>query len=402
VALSSFKSEDTSTGPIQRRTQLLSVTLELVQTPSSRPSFSCLEGRDEAVWLKKPVWSRNNVRTSTNHSFHSSNITIVGAYLSPHAQLTPISAQECRETRGEAGQGAYSLCAHPQQCFARFASIIDAQASCHCQAGIVVLVMMVLLALMHRRLCRCRNGVVALVTMTSLPLPMRRHLAVVNNDGKGVTSNKDDNVNNDGATGNGDNNNRDSAMDDKVDNDDGNGVTDDNIDNDCNGAMGDVDYDHCNGATDHNVNNDGDSATDVNIDGNCTGATDNEVDDDGDGATGGRHCLDARGGCALKDDAWWRDATTGNATTTATMVMAQRTRTSMMIAMARQTTKSTMMVTAQRAVAIVWTHEVAAQRKMTHGGGMQQQAARHNGAGAGKREDKGRRGASGQEATGPQ
>ncbi len=44
---------------------------------------------------------------------------------------------------------------------------------------------------MRRHLCRCRNGVVALVVMASLPSPMRKRLAVVDDDGNGVTG--DDN-----------------------------------------------------------------------------------------------------------------------------------------------------------------------------------------------------------------
>jgi hypothetical protein len=42
---------------------------------------------------------------------------------------------------------------------------------CHCQAGVVTLVMMVSLpSLMHRRLCRCHDGVVALVALAPLPI----------------------------------------------------------------------------------------------------------------------------------------------------------------------------------------------------------------------------------------
>ncbi len=77
VALSPSKSEGTSTRPIQRRTQLLSITLESVQAPLSRPSFPCWEGRDKAVWLKKPIWPRINVRTSRNDLFCSANIILV-------------------------------------------------------------------------------------------------------------------------------------------------------------------------------------------------------------------------------------------------------------------------------------------------------------------------------------
>ena len=65
---------------------------------------------------------------------------------------------------------------------------------------------------MHRRLCHCCDGIVALVAMASLPLPMRRHLAVVENDGNSATGNDDDN-------------NRDGAKDDKVDDNDVDGAT---------------------------------------------------------------------------------------------------------------------------------------------------------------------------------
>jgi hypothetical protein len=58
-----------------------------------------------------------------------------------------------------------------------------------------------------------------------------------------------------------------------------------------------------------------------------------------------------------------------------------------------------MMATARQAVAIVWTREVAAQQKVMRGGGTQQQAMRQP---AGEQEANRRRGAIGQEATGPQ
>ena len=54
--------------PIQWCAQFLSVMLELVQTPPSRPSFPCWEGRDEAVLLNKPIRPRKKVHTSTNKS----------------------------------------------------------------------------------------------------------------------------------------------------------------------------------------------------------------------------------------------------------------------------------------------------------------------------------------------
>jgi hypothetical protein len=49
---------------IQRCTRLLSVALELVEMPLSRPSFPCWEGWNEAVLLKKPIRLRNIVHTS--------------------------------------------------------------------------------------------------------------------------------------------------------------------------------------------------------------------------------------------------------------------------------------------------------------------------------------------------
>ncbi len=49
-------------------------------------------------------------------------------------------------------------CPRPQKRFARFASVIDAQAPCRCWAGVVALVAMVLLPLMRRHLCRCCDG----------------------------------------------------------------------------------------------------------------------------------------------------------------------------------------------------------------------------------------------------
>ncbi len=73
VALSPSKNEDTSTGPIQRRTRSLSITHELVLTPLSWPFFPHWEGQDESVSLKKPVWPRNHVRTSTKDLFCSAN-----------------------------------------------------------------------------------------------------------------------------------------------------------------------------------------------------------------------------------------------------------------------------------------------------------------------------------------
>jgi hypothetical protein len=73
---------------------------------------------------------------------------------------------------------------------------------------------MVSLLPMRRRLCRHCDGIVALVAMALLPLLMHRHLAIVNDDGNGATSNSIvDNC--DSAT--------------NIDND-GDGATDDDID----------------------------------------------------------------------------------------------------------------------------------------------------------------------------
>ena len=73
---------------------------------------------------------------------------------------------------------------------------------------------------MRRHLCHHGDGVVALVTMASLPLPMRRRLAIFDDDC-------------DGATGNSIDDNCDSATNI---NNDGDDATDDDInDNDCNG-----------------------------------------------------------------------------------------------------------------------------------------------------------------------
>ncbi len=68
---------------------------------------------------------------------------------------------------------------------------------------------------MRRRLHRCRNGVVALVAMALLPLPMRRHLAVVDDDGDGAT---DDSIDNNCDSATNINNDSNSATDDYIDN----------------------------------------------------------------------------------------------------------------------------------------------------------------------------------------
>jgi hypothetical protein len=51
---------------------------------------------------------------------------------------------------------------------------------------------MVLLPSMCRHLPHCHDKVVALIVMALLLSPMRRHLAVVDNDGNGVTGNDND------------------------------------------------------------------------------------------------------------------------------------------------------------------------------------------------------------------
>jgi hypothetical protein len=153
-----------------------------------------------------------------------------------------------------------------------------------------------------RRLCCRRDGVVALVVMALLPSPMRRHLAVVNDDGNGAKGNDDE----DGATGDNEDDNPDNATDNKVKDNDGNGAMDDDIDNDCDGATGndedDDDNNHDNGmgdddddddAMDDDVDNDGDGTMGDKVDDDGDGATDKDVINNCNGATGGRHCLDA-------------------------------------------------------------------------------------------------------------
>ncbi len=49
---------------IQWHTQLLSLNLELVETPLSRPSLPCCKGWDEMVWLKTQIRLRNIVHPS--------------------------------------------------------------------------------------------------------------------------------------------------------------------------------------------------------------------------------------------------------------------------------------------------------------------------------------------------
>jgi hypothetical protein len=153
-----------------------------------------------------------------------------------------------------------------------------------------------------RHLRRCRNGVVALIVMASLPSPMRRRLAVVDNDGDGTKGDDE----NDGAMGDDEDDNPDDATDNEVEDNDGDDATDDDIDDDCDGATGDDDdddndnHDDATGnddddddATDDDVDNDGDGATGDKVDDDGDGATDDDVIDNCNGATGGRHCLDA-------------------------------------------------------------------------------------------------------------
>ncbi len=154
VALSPSKSEDTSTKPIQGRKQLLSVMHKLVLTPSSRPFFSCWEGRDEAVSLKKPIQPRNHVRTSMNNSFCSANMTVVGAFFSPNKQTTPISAHECCKTRGGGGARGFFVMRLPS------AMVCKVRESRQ-WAGI--------LPSSSWPCCPCRDGVVAVNAQVSLP-----------------------------------------------------------------------------------------------------------------------------------------------------------------------------------------------------------------------------------------
>jgi hypothetical protein len=98
---------------------------------------------------------------------------------------------------------------------------------------------MVSLLPMSRHLRRRCDGVVVLVVMASLPLPMRRCLAVVDNDGDGTTGDSiEDNC--DSATKVNNDNNYDGEMDDYGDSNegdaDGNGTMDDN-DDDNNGDV---------------------------------------------------------------------------------------------------------------------------------------------------------------------
>ena len=141
-----------------------------------------------------------------------------------------------------------------------------------------------------RRRVRCRrNSVVALVVMASLPSPMHRRLAIVDDDGDGVTGDVDYN-----------------DVDDATDfavvamaslplpmhrrlavvNDDGDGATGDKVNDDGDGATGDDVDDDGEGATYDDIDDDCDSATGDDVDDDCDGATGEEVDDDGDGATG--------------------------------------------------------------------------------------------------------------------
>ena len=94
-----------------------------------------------------------------------------------------------------------------------------------------------LLPLMRRHLHHRCDGVAALIAMASLPSPMRRHLAVVHNDGDGATGNSID--------------------------DDGKGAMYDNINNndDYDGATGDEFDDDGDGMTGNKVDNDGNSGT---------------------------------------------------------------------------------------------------------------------------------------------
>jgi hypothetical protein len=81
--------------------------MESVQMPLSRPSFPCWEGWDKVVWLKKPLRVQNQVTQVPTTCYCKTNITVVGAFLSRHKQMTPIFAHTCCKTRG--GEGARGL-----------------------------------------------------------------------------------------------------------------------------------------------------------------------------------------------------------------------------------------------------------------------------------------------------
>ncbi len=77
----------------------------------------------------------------------------------------------------EAGQGAYLLCTHPQQRFARFASAIHVQSSCHCRAdsyGVVAVDAHASLLLSWRHCCPHYDCVVAVAD--ALGWESRRHV----------------------------------------------------------------------------------------------------------------------------------------------------------------------------------------------------------------------------------
>jgi hypothetical protein len=117
----------------------------------------------------------------------STNITVVGTFLSWHKQLTPISAHKCCKTRGGgmtrslfvvrlltakvrkvcklAHELEHMICLQrcmQTQTYDMFVCVcvhacIVALVVCH-QASVVAFVVMELLPLMHRRLCHCCNG----------------------------------------------------------------------------------------------------------------------------------------------------------------------------------------------------------------------------------------------------
>ncbi len=73
---------------------------EISRMPLSRPSFPCWKGWDEVVLLKKPIWTEIKYTQVPTTCYCSTNIAVVGTFLSRHEQLTPISAQECCKIRG--------------------------------------------------------------------------------------------------------------------------------------------------------------------------------------------------------------------------------------------------------------------------------------------------------------
>ncbi len=107
---------------IQRRTQLLSLGLELVEMPSSRPSFPCWEGWDvKQFCLESQSGQEIKYTWVPTTCYCCTNIVVVGTFLSQHELLTPICTRMLQNKGGRQGKGLYVSCACPQQRFARFA-----------------------------------------------------------------------------------------------------------------------------------------------------------------------------------------------------------------------------------------------------------------------------------------